>query len=282
MLGLKDDCAGMQFAFEAALPEEKDAATIQREKKSRMVCKNYKTGTCHLGTECPDRHIQTTAKSVHQEVCRHWLRGACVNGENCLYLHEYLDRLVPECTYFAQFGECTNPECFYRHVHPDDRKPKCAAYERGFCPSGPDCIFRHVKKAAPCPNFMLGFCPLGDACKLGHPADKVYDHRTVSKRISARMAQERAGDPSYSSRFTCHTCLDPGHKADACPGIPNGQMFRVLSAIHEPGERRVFLSNGRRPRDEDGLQQCHRCWETGHQSKDCPAGRPRYNNHGPR
>jgi cleavage and polyadenylation specificity factor subunit 4 len=76
-------------------------------------------------------------------VCRHWLRGLCMKGDNCEFLHQYDMSKMPECRWGM---ECQVPECPFRHV-PDEERVECAFYRQGFCSHGPNCRYRHIKLA---------------------------------------------------------------------------------------------------------------------------------------
>lgn len=43
---------------------------------------------------------------LRQTVCRHWLRGLCMKGDTCGYLHQYDESRLPVCRWFAKFGSC--------------------------------------------------------------------------------------------------------------------------------------------------------------------------------
>jgi cleavage and polyadenylation specificity factor subunit 4 len=43
---------------------------------------------------------------------------------------------MPECWFFAKYGECSNPECIYLHIDPASKIKECAWYSRGFCKHG--------------------------------------------------------------------------------------------------------------------------------------------------
>ena len=58
-------------------------------------------------------------RNYRQTVCRHWLRGLCMKGENCGFLHQ-LDRTrMPICRFFSRYGECHEVDCVYKHAHED-------------------------------------------------------------------------------------------------------------------------------------------------------------------
>ena len=247
------------FSFEAQLPPPPQSSSKRRE-----VCQAYQSGSCRNGDQCPERHVITQLRSMQHEVCKHWLRGACVvNGDNCLYLHEYEERFVPECAFYQRIGECTNPECPFRHTPPSEKQPLCAAYLRGFCPRGPNCKLRHQRKDA-CPFYLAGFCPLGPRCKLGHPAQILYDRQSVFSRLQQQLQAERVNDPSFNINVTCYKCFDPGHIPKNCPGVPYGHMYKLQMAVQEPGERPTFLPEGR----VNG-RFCFFCGEEGHEVKNC-------------
>jgi len=39
-------------------------------------------------------------------VCRHWLRGLCMKGNTCGFLHQFEAARMPVCRFFAKYGEC--------------------------------------------------------------------------------------------------------------------------------------------------------------------------------
>ncbi|KAH8958061.1 hypothetical protein BDL97_06G001900 [Sphagnum fallax] len=88
-------------------------------------------------------------KNYRQTVCRHWLRGLCMNGDACGFLHQYDKARMPLCRFFVKFGECREPDCIYKHTNEDIKE--CNMYKLGFCPNGPDCHYRHQKLPGPPP-----------------------------------------------------------------------------------------------------------------------------------
>jgi cleavage and polyadenylation specificity factor subunit 4 len=57
--------------------------------------------------------------SYRQTVCRHWLRGLCMKGEACGFLHQFDKARMPVCRFFRDFGECREPDCAYKHSYDD-------------------------------------------------------------------------------------------------------------------------------------------------------------------
>ncbi len=147
------------------------------------ICRTFlATGSCPLGTACPQRHVplfqppQSSAShnrdGQKRTVCKHWLRGLCKKGDGCDYLHEYDMRTMPECRFYATFGYCDaaaggERECLYLHRDAKTKRRECELYRRGFCPKGPACAKKHVRRIL-CPRYVAGFCPLGDKCAMGH------------------------------------------------------------------------------------------------------------------
>ncbi|ETW07878.1 hypothetical protein H310_02294 [Aphanomyces invadans] len=173
-----DDEESLVFDFEAILPtlhEPTPVILVDEDGK-----KDFKRGTV---------------------VCRHWLRGLCMKGDNCEFLHQYDMSKMPECRWGM---ECQVPECPFRHV-PDEDRMECAFYKQGFCSHGSACRYRHVKlpreecpviadfslqskvaeeesakrrKAQPVNEFFKiaickhwekqGTCPFGEECHFAH------------------------------------------------------------------------------------------------------------------
>lgn len=191
----------------------------------RPVCRAYSTtGSCPLGSRCPDRHLSPAAAAAaiaagatytpiggsgsnnphhsggrdqggfNSLVCKHWLRGLCKKGEGCEFLHEYNLRKMPECNFFLRNGYCSNgDECLYLHIDPRSKLPPCPDYDnRGFCALGPTCPKKHVRRKAICPYFLAGFCPEGmRVCKEGaHP--KWTSVAIVAPQVAAEKAAAEA------------------------------------------------------------------------------------------
>ena len=76
---------------------------------------------------------QKLAEKYRTVVCRHWLRGLCMKGDNCEFLHQMdMDRM-PVC----RWGEnCRIKDCPYKHEAEAD-KPQCVFYQQGFVITGP-------------------------------------------------------------------------------------------------------------------------------------------------
>lgn len=117
-----------------------------------QICKaNLEPEGCPLGIAiCPLRHTQPSTQNfvppppipAHPRdrekvltVCKHFLRGLCIMGKNCEFLHEYDLRKFPECWWWGTYGFCSaGDECLY--YHPKVRKRQCEDYDRGFCRLG--------------------------------------------------------------------------------------------------------------------------------------------------
>ncbi|CAJ1345734.1 unnamed protein product [Effrenium voratum] len=77
-------------------------------------------------------------------VCRHYLRGLCMKGDKCDYLHQFDPNRMPECMTFLKFGKCLDPVCMFKHVAASERQ-ECPRYRLGFCKFGPLCRFTHER-----------------------------------------------------------------------------------------------------------------------------------------
>lgn len=89
-------------------------------------------------------------RNIRQTVCRHWLRGLCMKGDICGYLHQLDHARMPICRFYARYGECREPDCIFKHTYEDAKE--CHMYMLGFCPNGPDCRYKHVKLPGPVPS----------------------------------------------------------------------------------------------------------------------------------
>lgn len=58
-------------------------------------------------------------RSFRQTVCRHWLRGLCMKGDVCGFLHQFDKARMPICRFFRVHGECREPDCNYKHTNED-------------------------------------------------------------------------------------------------------------------------------------------------------------------
>jgi hypothetical protein len=50
-----------------------------------------------------------------QTVCTYWLRGMCMKGDQCGFLHQYDVEKMPICRNLLKFGECKELDCPYKH-----------------------------------------------------------------------------------------------------------------------------------------------------------------------
>lgn len=43
-----------------------------------------------------------------QTVCTYWLRGLCMKGDQCGFLHQFVSERMPVCRNLLKYGECTD------------------------------------------------------------------------------------------------------------------------------------------------------------------------------
>lgn len=85
-----------------------------------------------------------------QTVCAFWIKGMCMKGDNCGFLHEMVAERMPECATFLKKGFCNDPDCKFKHSRENIKE--CNMYALGFCIFGPECRYNHTRKPGPPPD----------------------------------------------------------------------------------------------------------------------------------
>lgn len=49
---------------------------------------------------------QPNVNKLKQKVCVHWLKKVCRKGDNCEYLHFYVEEKIPVCKFYKENGQC--------------------------------------------------------------------------------------------------------------------------------------------------------------------------------
>lgn len=90
--------------------------------------------------------VTATNNPKHKrEVCRYWIKGTCVKGIDCEFLHMWDLTRMPKC----HNENCSDTSCPFKHT---EKKFICANYEQGFCSFGRNCPHKHVLKEGPPPE----------------------------------------------------------------------------------------------------------------------------------
>eukprot|EP00798_Chlamydomonas_sp_ICE-L_P017221 gene17221-23543_t len=89
-------------------------------------------------------------KNFRQTVCTYWLRGLCMKGDSCGFLHQFAQDKMPVCRALLKFGVCKEPDCPFKHD--TDEIKECNMYKLGFCIYGPQCRYKHKKSTGPPPE----------------------------------------------------------------------------------------------------------------------------------
>ena len=50
-----------------------------------------------------------------QTVCTYWLKGLCMKGNECGFLHEFDPARMPLCRNLIKWGECRDTDCPFKH-----------------------------------------------------------------------------------------------------------------------------------------------------------------------
>ena len=68
-------------------------------------------------------------------MCTYWLRGLCMKGDSCGFLHQFDPARMPVCRTLLKFGTCKEPDCPFKHTTEEIKE--CNMYRLGFCIYGP-------------------------------------------------------------------------------------------------------------------------------------------------
>ncbi|XP_041865850.1 zinc finger CCCH domain-containing protein 6 isoform X2 [Melanotaenia boesemani] len=107
---------------------------------------------------------QHTVEHNGRYICKYFLEGRCIKGEQCKFEHE--------------------------HVVPDKKKELCKFYLQGYCSKGDNCIYMHNEY--PCKFFHTGAkCYQGDNCKFSHDALTDVTKELLEKIINTEEENAR-------------------------------------------------------------------------------------------
>ena len=179
-------------------------------------------------------------KNFRQTVCRHWLRGLCMKGEQCGFLHQFDQSRMPVCRFFAKYGVCREPECVFKHS--TEEVKECNMYNLGFCIHGPLCRYKHTQRAGPPPPPETveeakprQFRNAGGGAAKARQASQAY--RNQFPQLQGPPRQQRpmmlpssgAGGGVYGSGGSNNNYNNTGRGGDAnppgprCPPVPPQQ-----------------------------------------------------------
>ncbi|XP_017268285.1 zinc finger CCCH domain-containing protein 6 isoform X2 [Kryptolebias marmoratus] len=107
---------------------------------------------------------QHTVEHNGRYICKYFLEGRCIKGEQCKFEHEL--------------------------VIPDKKKELCKFYLQGYCSKGDHCIYMHNEY--PCKFFHTGAkCYQGDNCKFSHDALTDVTKELLEKIINTEEENAR-------------------------------------------------------------------------------------------
>ncbi|XP_014865502.1 PREDICTED: zinc finger CCCH domain-containing protein 6-like isoform X1 [Poecilia mexicana] len=107
---------------------------------------------------------QHTVEHNGRYICKYFLEGRCIKGEQCKFEHEL--------------------------VVPDKKKELCKFYLQGYCSKGDHCIYMHNEY--PCKFFHTGAkCYQGENCKFSHDALNDVTKELLDKIINTEEENAR-------------------------------------------------------------------------------------------
>ncbi|XP_062178391.1 zinc finger CCCH domain-containing protein 45 [Phragmites australis] len=213
--------------------------------------------------------------SYRQTVCRHWLRGLCMKGEACGFLHQFDKARMPVCRFFRDFGECREPDCAYKHSYDDVKE--CNMYKMGFCPNGPSCRYKHVKLPGPPPpveEVLQKILQMRSFNKFGQHRNSNYN-----QQMDRPQHPQGSGLPNQNSAENAAATAQPagGQQAqtmnqqpppppqqqqqkpntnDQVHGVSNGhQATRIATSLPEGPSRYFIVKSCNRENLEISVQQ---------------------------
>ncbi len=103
------------------------------------------------------KEVAERQKHKQQVNCTYWMRGRCMSGERCEFLHSCNPRTMPKCIYYSK-GTCQDRTCMFKHEIDPLASKACPAFDAGYCKRGQLCRMQHLEN---------DLCPYGtklDCC----------------------------------------------------------------------------------------------------------------------
>ncbi|GAB4815318.1 hypothetical protein N2152v2_002364 [Parachlorella kessleri] len=160
----------LHFDFERALEAQKPSLAVQAQDAAQSQ--------------------QPQPKNYRQTVCTYWLRGLCMKGDTCGFLHQFDPQRMPVCRTLLKFGVCKEPDCPYKHTL--DEIKECNMYKLGFCIYGPACRFKHTRLQGPAPEPSTL-----EACK----PRELRNINMVANQANMGIVQQEAQRPTRRPRL---------------------------------------------------------------------------------
>ena len=139
--------------------------------------------------------LTTTTLHQPQTVCRHWLRGLCMKGNGCGFLHQFDKRRMPTCRFFAKYNECREPDCPFKHSLEDVKD--CNMCVSWYFPTEMSTSWRVIVATF---RFKLGFCIHGKLCRYRHASLKAPPMPTFEAALIGTPGHLH-GAPSFVQRY---------------------------------------------------------------------------------
>lgn len=167
-------------------------------------------------------------RNFRQTVCTYWLRGLCMKGDTCGFLHEFDPNKMPVCRNLLKYGTCKEPDCPYKHSTEEIKE--CNMYKLGFCIYGPACRFKHTRLAGPPPDPEL------------LEAAKPKEYRNIN--IVANQANEGILPQDMSARrltdASGNVLALPGDSTGGAPAAPSFVDPSLLASVGQRDLRYGF------------------------------------------
>lgn len=134
---MEDSEGVLSFDFEGGLdtapanPAAPSGPLVQSD--SSAAASTVANGVAPGATADPAAGNIPGRRSFRQTVCRHWLRGLCMKGDACGFLHQYDKARMPVCRFFRLYGECREQDCVYKHTNEDIKECNMYVSVPNFC-----------------------------------------------------------------------------------------------------------------------------------------------------
>jgi len=138
---------------DAERDDEKRAHTARRNPQTNKKKQKNKKQQAQAPPDLPAEEIGQQPgnfkKNYRQTVCTYWLRGMCMKGEACGFLHQFDGARMPVCRSLLKTGKCVELDCPFKHDL--EQIKECNMFKLGFCVYGPQCRYRHTRLSGPPP-----------------------------------------------------------------------------------------------------------------------------------